>query len=389
MLLCCAVWISSILSQEEMIEPCKNSFEVRVLLAEGGEEHPVELVNDQGFCLIDFTDPALQEKFSEKKLVIAIKKGALYINNKRLLRDRVTVSAQGGLLELQGNKFQGTFVIIKIDSIFYLVNYVDLEDYVFSVLRWESWPGWPLEVNKAFAIMCRSYVLAKVLEARNKHAIASKKLLYDIQATNIHQTYKGTHGFDDLRMAVAQTNGMIMTHHKKPIIAMYDCCCGGLIPAHMEQVNFADAPYLARDYACVYCKKCKLFNWRLEFNRTQFEALLKQQGLPIADITHIAVSKRDKAGVVQEVSITTRSDQHVVTGKKIYSLFKDIKSYCYSIIKKGTKIIFEKGKGFGHHLGLCQWGAREMVRQGWRYKKILQYYYPGVTFMKVEVVERA
>ncbi len=42
-----------------------------------------------------------------------------------------------------------------------------------------------------------------------------------------------------------------------------------------------------------------------------------------------------------------------------------------------------KGTGYGHHMGLCQWGARELVNQGWNYKKILHFYYPGTTFMKL------
>ena len=42
-----------------------------------------------------------------------------------------------------------------------------------------------------------------------------------------------------------------------------------------------------------------------------------------------------------------------------------------------------KGTGYGHHIGLCQWGARELVSQGWDYKKILHFYYPDTTFMKL------
>lgn len=50
--------------------------------------------------------------------------------------------------------------------------------------------------------------------------------------------------------------------------------------------------------------------------------------------------------------------------------------------EKKKKIIF-KGVGFGHHLGLCQWGAREMVRDGWDYKRVLQFYYPDTYLMKL------
>ncbi len=63
-------------------------------------------------------------------------------------------------------------------------------------------------------------------------------------------------------------------------------------------------------------------------------------------------------------------------------MFKEIKSFCFNIKKKSGKIIFN-GRGFGHHLGLCQWGAREMVRDGWDYKQILAFYYPSTNFMRL------
>ena len=63
----------------------------------------------------------------------------------------------------------------------------------------------------------------------------------------------------------------------------------------------------------------------------------------------------------------------------MYSLLGSVKSYHFSIHKKG-KNIQVKGRGYGHHAGLCQWGAREMVRDGWKHRKILKFYYPGVGF---------
>ena len=52
-------------------------------------------------------------------------------------------------------------------------------------------------------------------------------------------------------------------------------------------------------------------------------------------------------------------------------------------IKKEKDTFTLNGRGYGHHLGLCQWGAREMVRDGWDYRRILKFYYPGITFKKI------
>jgi len=84
----------------------------------------------------------------------------------------------------------------------------------------------------------------------------------------------------------------------------------------------------------------------------------------------------------EEVALQGFKRRIKVSGKKLYSMLKDIKSFCFNIQKKADKIVFN-GRGYGHHIGLCQWGAREMVRDGWDYKKILRFYYPSTNFMRL------
>jgi len=66
----------------------------------------------------------------------------------------------------------------------------------------------------------------------------------------------------------------------------------------------------------------------------------------------------------------------------MYRLCKDVRSFCYTIKKDGDNFVFE-GKGFGHHVGVCQWGVRTMVKKGFMCKEILDYYYPGTELMKL------
>ncbi len=75
-----------------------------------------------------------------------------------------------------------------------------------------------------------------------------------------------------------------------------------------------------------------------------------------------------------------------ISGSVMYRLCKDIKSFCYTI-KKDRRIFIFEGKGFGHHMGVCQWGVRTMVKQGFLCKEILDYYYPGAELMKLVVLQ--
>ncbi len=385
---------SQIIAQEESTTEVSRelkNFEVRVLLDEqlytdDTQEKKWILHSPTGFILTDIYNPELTEELSTPELSIIVKKNGIFINNKRLKRDAIKIASKSPETKFGSNNYNGTFIIIKTLDKAFLINSVALEDYVFSVLRWESWPGWPHEVNKAFAITYRTYVIAKVLEARHNKKLAHKRLLFDIRCTNAHQTYKGTHNFHHVRQAVDETAGIIMTYNQQPILAMYDSCCGGIIPAKTKAANFIKAPYLARDYACNYCKKCKLYSWRATYDLSLFKEILTHEIGAFGKIHDITVKKYAKNGSVEKVIIHADGETYTLTAKKIYSLFKDVKSYSFAItlVPNKKKVRFE-GLGFGHHCGLCQWGARQMIEEGADFKKVLNFYYPKVKLTRIEV----
>lgn len=356
-------------------------FPVRVLLGMCEESAPVvwKLFCEQGFRVEDIKDPSAYEDFDEKNIEISFSKGRLAVNGNRLASNQLKVIAQDGNMFYNEREYAGDMLVMCHEKSIYFINSVDLEEYLFSVLRWEGWPGWPLEVNRVFAIMCRTYVVNKVLRERKKQSI------FDIKNDNRHQTYKGVHGADHLREALKDTQGVVMTHEGHPIEAMYDACCGGVVPGLMSGVNFKGSPYLKREYGCPYCKKTKLYTWQKEYSIGDFHALLACEIGAKATVIDVSVSKKDKAGIVQEVTVKTKAKNYKFSGKKMYNLLRDLRSFCFDVTKTGKKIIF-KGRGYGHHLGVCQWGVRQMVKENWHYLDILEFYYPGVSFMNIQII---
>lgn len=356
---------------------------VRVLLAERSIDSDIvwNISSPQGFTLM-ISDGKKQSKkiYFKKKIVITRKKhGSQYylsIDNHPFKKDRLYLIPRTGYVTFEEKTYQGSLLIAQKNNAMFCINCLPIEDYVFSVLRTESWPGWPLEVNKVLAIASRSYVLFMMGDTD------INKRLYHIKNTNHHQTYSGVHDNHDLKNAVNQTKGIYLGYNTKPILAMFDCCCGGIIPAHIADINFSDAPYLARDYACTYCKPCKIYSWNAELTLQDFEKALKNALQDTSAIHGFNINKRDKAGLVQEVILKGKPNNTTISGQKMYSLFKEVKSFAFNAYKKGKKIIL-RGRGYGHHRGLCQWGAREMVRHGWTCNKILEFYYPGAIFMNL------
>ncbi len=309
----------------------------------------------------------------------------LLINGRAIAPRALRIESIEGPLALNGVSYAGVFYIISHEQSWYIINRVALEEYVYSVLGSESWPGWPLEVDKVFAIMIRTYAVDKIMRARGKRKIG-KGFLYDMVSTNAHQTYKGIHNRHALREAVELTRGRVLMHDGKPIEAMYDTCCGGVIPAHMhlskKKRYSALPPYLARTYACTFCTDCKAYSWTARYTLDEAIALLQKVDARVDKLHSIHVGHVDKAGLVHEVIVRFGKHRIVLSGQKMYALFKDVKSFCFSVTKSGSSLVF-KGTGYGHHRGLCQWGAREMIKRGWDCTSVLHFYYPETSIMKL------
>jgi len=357
----------------------KRSYTVRVLLAESPADCFVrwQVTTQKDFLFSSPEKISNAFVYNQNELAITFKDGNFFVNNKKYLKNQLNIRPCNGYLNYVGNAYGGSLLLLYQNNKVYLINVIELEDYVVSVLRTESWPGWPLEVNKVFAIACRSYAMHMIMKSQ------VQKLPYHIRNTNKHQTYTGMHTRADLRLAVEQTTGIFLSYDNEPIIAMFDTCCGGIIPRYMVGVDFAKAPYLARSYACTHCKRCKIFSWQAHYSLPSLELILQKEVAPLKQLLTVRIGKKDKAQITQEVVLVGKSGWHTVSGKKIYSLLKDkVKSFSFTVTKKGKNIVFA-GRGYGHHLGICQWGAREMVRDGWDFKRILDFYYPGTIFMRL------
>jgi stage II sporulation protein D len=355
----------------------KRSMVVRVLLHEASNSGNAtwKFSSPDGITISFVGEGSTKKIFCSQEITVMAKNGVLFCNGYKITHS-VRLEPLCGYGECNGVSYDGYFSCIAYKDSFLCINHVDVEDYIVAVLRTESWPGWPLEVNKVFAIACRSYVACKANEAKR----ATRP--FHVKNTNAHQTYRGRHNVSVLKKAVEQTRGVVLCFNQKPILAMFDSCCGGIIPAHIEDFDFKKVPYLAREYACTFCKTCSLYSWEVSYEHHVFNQLINEYKKELQVLRDISVTKKDGAGLVSEVFLKGRRSPVIVSGKKMYSLLKDVKSFYFDVHKKEKHIVFF-GRGFGHHIGLCQWGARQMVKEGWDYKSILQFYYPRTQFMKM------
>lgn len=372
-------------NQKDDAQPIKlarqkaNDFTVRVLLDEQeADAQSWILKSKNGFMIMNPLEPSKKQKIEATELTVnACAEGFIYINNRPLYTLQAYITPIGDSISVDQKEYRGGLWVLADGSSNKLINCLGIEDYVACVLTTESWPGWSLEVNKVLAIACRTYVIAMVQNAR------AAKRSYHVQNTNKHQTYSGGNGILIHKQAVEQTKGLFLTYESKPITAMFDCCCGGVITKNMKGVDFKKAPYLARSYPCTYCKNFKIYSWQAEYDVHELEKIVKKEFPGLRRLRDIKVTKQDKAGIVQQVEIKGAGRSYILSGKKIYSLLNSkVKSFYFTIEKQGRTVTF-KGRGYGHHLGLCQWGAKEMISQGYGYRSVLEFYYPGTQLMRL------
>jgi stage II sporulation protein D len=361
----------------------KRSCQIRVLLDEATAEssnRSWRIMAKGGGVLIDERGLCANIHFDSEMNIITYKSGAWYFGSKRIETDRLLVRPSEGSIMCDGVPYYGSLylVIENNKQRAMLINCLDLEDYVYSVVYAEGLPCWPLEMNKALAIAIRTYAAEMIYKQ------TGKARPYHIKSTIIHQVYAGKPSSMQLRRAVDETRGIILTYDEKPIIAMYHICCGGVVPAHTRGINFKQAPYLARTKPCTFCKGLKNYHWQVTCSRNELETLFQSYFPHLGRLRHVRVARTDKSGVVQEVEIIGRGGVFRLSGKKIYAILKGAHSACFTIEQVGRSVIF-KGRGYGHHMGMCQLGACELVKkQQYNFKQVLCFYYPGARFMRIK-----
>ncbi len=282
-------------------------------------------------------------------------------------------------IEFQDQQYLGSFLLFQDKKQLLIINILDIDDYLLSVIKHEGWPGWPLEMNKVLAIICRTYLVWQVLQAQKTTRP------YHIENGIRHQTYKGHHKTAlELKTAIDLTKDMIVSFDDKPALTMYDACCGGIVPANIDDVGHKKVSYLARSYPCTFCKDFKIFNWHVDLSEQEIIKRLQNDFAKVVKIVDMSIQKKDRAGLVKKILIHVGSRKIIISEKKMKSLFPELKSYCFDIVKHSGKHFTITGRGYGHHKGLCQWGACKLVKdEHWTCQQVLQFYYPGTKLMKL------
>lgn len=277
---------------------------------------------------------------------------------------------KGSSIVVNKRKFRGNVILIRTsDSRLTAVNSINIEDYIKGVLYHEVSHHWPMEALKAQAVAARTYALYSM-------GIASLKD-YDVTNDIYSQVYGGQNS-ERYRtgLAVDRTAGEILAYKGQVLPSYFHATCGGMTEDAKELWGGSVPPL--QGVPCMFCKESPHMYWKKNFRLKDIQDELNRRGHKIGLIRDIAVVSRNRSGRIDMLRITGRDGKTLdVKGKDFRQALGPnvLKSNTYEIDMQGYYVNFI-GKGWGHGVGMCQWGARGMSLQQFNYKQILEFYYP-------------
>ena len=339
-------------------------------------------------------------------LTLTPAQGKVFVNDS-LLKTPVLISAKGSLVSVKGfgpagksarvsipgkgawlsgglsprRLYRGQLEITAEKGRLKILNTLPFDDYIASVVSAEAGDLSQVEAFKAQAVAARTYML--------KHANNHIKDGYSLCDSTHCQLFTGFGAVRPIaQAAVDSTRGEVVTYRGALAATYYHSICGGRTEAMKYVWPFENKPYLVsvRDgpESRPYCSIAPGFNWKTRISLKALTGMARAQKwiLPDENIRKMTVLDRgiSKRAVTLEFStekrrvrISATNFYHGVGRRAGWDAIRSTLFYAYS----GKDYVILEGKGNGHGVGMCQWGAEGMARLGYKYRDILLHYYPG------------
>lgn len=271
---------------------------------------------------------------------------------------------------LESRSYEGNLILTVELGHLKIINHVALESYIAGVVETEGGPSSPLEFYKSQALICRTYALGHI----NRHENEGFQLCDGVHCQAYHGMSMNNH---DVEIATEATVGLVIVDQNgKLITAAFHSNCGGETE-NSENVWTIPLPYL-KSIEEDYCKQGPHSKWESSIKIADWKKYLKKNGFQNID----ALSSDDYS-----YKQDGRQFYYVLKGdsmrlKKIRADWKFKSTYFWII--PVDDVLFFKGIGYGHGVGLCQEGAMEMARQGYTYQQIIDHYYKNTKIVKYQ-----
>jgi stage II sporulation protein D len=314
----------------------------------------------------------------------------------RWARPDVRLTTAGrGLLQIGERAVPGTVSLHAVDRGIDVVNHVPMEQYLPGVLERELFASWHPEAYRAQAIAARTYTLWEMTWRRGPH--------HDLEATVASQAYAGVATRPVAVQAVRDTRGQVLSFDGRVLPAFYSSTCGGTSQdaAAVFGDRVPDLAPLRGQQRASWCAPATRHRWttvrdggQLAQRLNAWLAAQRRTAPPLTRVDSISVRQRNAAGRPTDYTVVDQSGaayawpaedlrfaaNHDVPGlppvgeSTLWSSFWDLRPV--------GGVLFV-GRGYGHGVGLCQWGVQGMAAAGNDHRTALVYFYPGTRITRL------
>ncbi|BAY64791.1 SpoIID/LytB domain-containing protein [Calothrix brevissima NIES-22] len=276
-----------------------------------------------------------------------------------------------GFVYIGDRWYRGRTLVVPTDKGLTAVNWVDTEEYLYSVIGGEMDSQWPQEALKAQAIAARTYALYEREKQRSNP-------IFDLGDTpDRWQIYKGVSSESPgTYAAVDATAGQVLTYNNKIILSVFHACSGGHTE-NVEDVWQSKEPYLraVQDYD----QNIKECNWVKTFSPGEIGSMISGVG----NVKDMIPEERSPFQSVKVLRIIGDRGTKVLKGEEVRTALR-LKSTRFNVSKGADGSFILQGLGYGHAIGMSQWGAYNLARQGANHLQILGHYYQGVALTPIK-----
>ena len=276
---------------------------------------------------------------------------------------------------------------------FDVISLVPMETYLPGVVAGELFSHWLPETRAAQAIAARSF-------AASEHAWFRGRRQWDVTGTAHSQVYRGRVDHRQSIEAVEETRGVVLAWDDRLVSGYYSSCCGGTAAAAIDAIGpnpINDVPPLAGRNGEDVCTDAKVARWSIDRPLPDLTRRVAAWGrhrgrtdvADLAEIESIDVLRRNEHGRPIRYTVTDVAKQQVELSAE---RLRDAANFAGASLKEPKQRLWSShvdvtiedgtaafaGRGFGHGVGLCQYGAETLARTGTEHRDILEWYYPGV-----------
>ena len=343
---------------------------VRVLVAENQKMLKVNIRSDYEILALPSRQLVKKGKNLSEAWFVPTEKGFRLGREEWVCQGLLIQPLRDRDLVLGASVFRGNISFFKDQNKnIYAINTLDIEKYLYGVLHHEVAAWWPMEALKAQAVAARTYALYQTL--------VSQKAPYDVKSSTSSQVYGGstTERYRTKR-AVDLTQGQVLLYQGKVFPAYFHATCAGLSAAAKELWQI-DLPPLAGRVRCDYCRLSPHFNWEARVSLADIEEKLKQYRRPIGQVIKVEIISQTPSHRVGSLKFTGTAGEAIIAAKdfRIWIGGNKMRSTLFTIEIRDDQVYFH-GRGWGHGVGLCQWGTLGQALLGKTHQAILKLYYP-------------